>query len=99
MTGGASGVTVTPDGDGKFRVDIKGTSRTTSHTVRATPATADDLGWPGPVAELVRESFEFLLEREPQTSILREFDLEVIGRYFPEYPGEMRRRSRDRQSS
>ena len=95
----AGKVTVTPDGDGKFRVDISGTSRTTSHTVRATPTTAGELGWSGSVEELVRESFDFLLEREPQTSILHEFDLEVIGRYFPEYPREIRRRSRGRQSS
>lgn len=36
-------------------------------------------------ADLVRRSFAFLLEREPPTSILRTFDLPVIGRYFPEY--------------
>ncbi len=35
--------------------------------------------------ELVRKSFEFLLEREPNTSILRTFELSVIQRYFPEY--------------
>lgn len=34
---------------------------------------------------LVKKSFEFLLEREPNTSILRHFDLTVISRYFPEY--------------
>jgi hypothetical protein len=34
---------------------------------------------------LVRRSFEFLLEREPRESILRQFELSVIGRYFPEY--------------
>ena len=34
---------------------------------------------------LVKKSFEFLLEREPNTSILRSFELSVIGRYFPEY--------------
>ncbi len=34
---------------------------------------------------LVEESFRFLLEREPKESILRSFDLTVIGRYFPEY--------------
>jgi hypothetical protein len=34
---------------------------------------------------LVTESFRFLLEREPKESILRSFDLTVIGRYFPEY--------------
>ncbi len=34
---------------------------------------------------LVRESFEFLLERERNTAILREFELLEITRYFPEY--------------
>jgi hypothetical protein len=34
----------------------------------------------------VEASFEFMLEREPRESILREFDLPLIGRYFPEYP-------------
>ncbi|MEZ5397399.1 MAG: hypothetical protein R2724_32110 [Bryobacterales bacterium] len=36
-------------------------------------------------ALLVERSFEFLLEREPNTSILSQFDLSVIQRYFPEY--------------
>jgi len=35
--------------------------------------------------ELVSRSFDFLLAREPNTSILRSFDLAVISRYFPEY--------------
>ncbi len=34
---------------------------------------------------LIEKSFEFLLERESNTSILSRFDLPVIGRYFPEY--------------
>jgi hypothetical protein len=38
------------------------------------------------------QSFRFLLEREPNTAILREFDLPVIGEYFPEYEREMRAR-------
>jgi hypothetical protein len=38
----------------------------------------------------VKRSFEFLLEREPNTSILPEFDLSVIQRYFPEYERTIR---------
>jgi len=34
---------------------------------------------------LIQASFEFLLDREPKESILRQFDLPVISRYFPEY--------------
>jgi hypothetical protein len=37
------------------------------------------------VEDLVRRSFDFLLDREPPTSILRRFDLSVIRSYFPEY--------------
>ena len=43
------------------------------------------------VEDLVRRSFEFLLERERASSILREFDLAVIQRYFPEYDRLFRR--------
>jgi len=35
--------------------------------------------------DLIKKSFEFLLQREPNTSILRSFELSVISRYFPEY--------------
>ena len=42
--------------------------------------------------ELVRQSFLFLLEREPKESILRSFDLTIIGHYFPVYERELRRR-------
>ena len=41
---------------------------------------------------LIAESFRFLLEREPNTSILRTFDLPVIGTYFPEYERDIRKR-------
>jgi len=35
--------------------------------------------------ELIEKSFEFLLDREPNTSILRSFELSIIESYFPEY--------------
>ena len=41
-------------------------------------------------SELVRRSFEFLLQREAPASILRTFDLPLIGRYFPEYESTIR---------
>lgn len=41
--------------------------------------------------ELVAASFAFLLEREPRESILRQFDLPVIERYFPGYEAQIRR--------
>lgn len=35
--------------------------------------------------ELIKRSFEFLLEREPKESILSRFNLRIIKNYFPEY--------------
>lgn len=35
--------------------------------------------------EMVVKAFEFLLEREPKESILREFNIQLITHYFPEY--------------
>jgi hypothetical protein len=51
-----------------------------------------DAGEAALVEDLVRRSFEFLLEREPPESILRRFDLAVIQRYFPEYDRQFKRR-------
>ena len=42
--------------------------------------------------ELIRRSFEFLLEHESKESILARFDLTVISRYFPQYEKEIRKR-------
>ncbi|CUU53727.1 hypothetical protein Ga0074812_101225 [Parafrankia irregularis] len=41
---------------------------------------------------LVRESFGYLLAREPATAILQSFDLSTISRYFPSYLEEIRER-------
>jgi hypothetical protein len=42
--------------------------------------------------ELIRRSFEFLLEHESKESILSRFDLTVISRYFPQYEREIKKR-------
>ena len=40
---------------------------------------------------LVEKTFEFLLAREPKEAILRQFELTVVARYFPEYEMELKR--------
>jgi len=62
---------------------------TTTHRVRVSRAERERFG-DGDVADLVQRSFEFLLAREPSSSILREFDLSTIEQYFPEYAREIR---------
>jgi len=39
--------------------------------------------------ELVRRSFDFLLECEPKESILSSIDLRVITHYFPDYEAKI----------
>jgi hypothetical protein len=84
-------VRVRAEGDGHLAEVTVRDQTTTTHRVRVSRAErekyADD-----DVGDLVRRSFEFLLGREANTSILREFDLSVIERYFPEYAKEIRRR-------
>ena len=73
-----------------FEVTVEARS-TTTHTVSLTADYARQLtGGKASTEALIRRSFEFLLEQEPNTSILRQFDLPVIGRYFPEYERTIR---------
>lgn len=70
---------------GVYQVAVE-SGTTTQHTVTLTPEYWQKLTGGGVPAEaLIQKSFEFLLERESNTSILRSFDLPVIQRYFPEY--------------
>jgi len=71
-----------------YEVTVGGGTPTT-HVVTVPPAYAKRLAGEASVEKLVRASFEFLLEREPNTSILRRFELPVIGQYFPEYEREI----------
>jgi hypothetical protein len=74
--------TATPD---TFLVEVKGRS-TTQHRVDVSPAYLRELGIETqPRPRVLQESFAFLLEREPNTSILTTFDLRDIERYFPEF--------------
>lgn len=71
--------------DSTFEVMVQGSTPTT-HIVTVAPDYATKLtGGRTSTEQLVARSFNFLLEREPNTSILRRFDLPVIARYFPEY--------------
>ena len=64
----------------------------TTHDVSVDRATLDDMAPGVSPEELVRVSFEFLLEREPRQSIMRSFELPIIGRFFGDYRDEMERR-------
>ncbi len=72
--------------DPEFLVTIEEKSSRSEHTV-----TLDDDYYQNLTAgkttkeDLIKKSFEFLLQREPKESILSQFNLRVIKKYFPEY--------------
>jgi len=77
----------------EFQVTVKEGKEESRHRVTLRKADYQKLtaGKASP-EDLVMESFRFLLEREPKESILRSFDLMVIGRYFPKYRREIVKR-------
>lgn len=88
-------IAVTPRPGGGFDVEIRHASGVTRHVVRIPRGFPDEVAWHLGDNQLVRASFEFLLAREPATSILATFSLDIIARYFPDYPSEMRRLASD----
>jgi len=86
-------IACSPVADGwRCRVAIYEDNGSTLHDVTVHRA---DLGRLDPGAvdpeQLVRRSFEFLLEREAKESILADFDLPVISDYYPDYEATLRR--------
>jgi hypothetical protein len=86
-------ISISPLAPRAFRVEVRDGQHETTHQVTV----PDRLGERPELREddlerVVRESFRFLLERERATSILRQFSLSDISRYFPEYPSELERR-------
>jgi len=78
--------------DNTFVVAVKDTTET-KHEVTVEPTYWQELtGGSVSMQTLVERSFEFLLEREPNTSILPAFTLSSINRYFPEYGEEIKKR-------
>lgn len=77
----------------EFEVRVREDGRETTHGVTVPEGLIRELQFPEDDLEgVVRESFRFLLEREPASSILPEFSLDVIPTYFPEYKEELRKR-------
>lgn len=76
----------------EFTVIVTHEGITTEHTVSLDDSYYQKLtGGKITREELIKRSFEFLLKRESNQSILSSFDLKVINRYFSEYEGEISR--------
>jgi hypothetical protein len=88
-----SDLAVTKLGAGSFRVEVSADGVATTHAVTVPVGLAARLGGDGTTDEhLVEESFRYLLERESNTSILKNFSIDQIGHYFPGWPSEIGQR-------
>lgn len=80
---------------GVYRVAVvapKSGEVVSEHTVLVEESFVQLLGWESEsVIDFVRASFQFLLDRETPAEILKEFNVQLITNYFPEYPEEMRK--------
>ena len=77
--------------DNVFVVTVVG-SATTTHEVIVTDQSLTDLVRNNATkTQLLEFSFNFLLDREPNTSILSSFDINVISKYFSDYRDEVKR--------
>ena len=84
-------ISVESSGGTTYRVVVTQGGAETTHDVVVTPEDVARYA-PGATPErLLEASFQFLLQREPASSILSRFALPVIERYFPEYPREISR--------
>jgi hypothetical protein len=86
-------ISITPVAPRVFRVEVHEGQSVTTHQVTVPERLGQTLELrEDDLERVVRESFRFLLEHEPATSILRQFSLSDISRYFPEYPSELESR-------
>ena len=86
-----SSISIKKRNDNVFEVTVAD-SITTTHEVTITDQSLSDLSENNVTKiQLLEFSFRFLLDREPNTSILSSFDINVISRYFSNYKDEVRR--------
>ena len=76
-------------GDDEYEVTVNQGGGATKHRVTMT-AQQQERFCPGRSPEACLEAaFRFLLDREPAQAILGQFDITVIGKYFPEFEAKI----------
>ena len=85
-------IQVQKTGDETYWVKVEAPTMTT-HTVNLKDAYCEKLtDGQVPPETLIERSFEFLLQRESNLTILSRFDLSEIGQYFPQYEQDIVKR-------
>lgn len=68
-----------------YVVTVQDPRGATTHLVTVWPSDVERYAPGAEPEDLLHAAFEFLLEREPPSSILERFELPTIERYFPEF--------------
>ena len=85
----ASEIKITPISKELYKVKVSGKTETI-HSVSITDLDYENFtGGRKPKEQLVLFAFEFLLKREENTSILREFAICNVNKFFPEFEKEV----------
>lgn len=86
-------ITITKLSEEQYEVVVS-MSSTTTHIVTVTDTAHHSLS-AGTMSkeELLKASFDFLVAREPNTSILARFEITDISHYFPDYKSAMQAQS------
>jgi hypothetical protein len=75
-----------------FKVVIQEDSTYSEHLVSMDKDFYSRLSTTAEPEKVVKTCFTFLLEKEPVNQIMKEFDVAVIERYFPEFMRELEKR-------
>jgi len=82
-------IKITPISEEVYRVQVSGRTET-MHSVSMTNLDYERFtGGRKPKEQLILFAFEFLLKREENTSILREFAICNVNEFFPEFEKEV----------
>ena len=82
-------IKITPISEEVYRVQVSGRAET-MHSVSMTNLDYERFtGGRKPKEQLILFAFEFLLKREENTSILREFAICNVNEFFPEFEKEV----------
>ncbi len=73
----------------KYEVCVIDEDSETFHDVTLDKEYYENLDTVTPPKEIIRKSFLFLLKKEKKEDILAQFNLEKIGKYFPEFKKEV----------
>ena len=82
-------IKITPTSEEVYQIQVSGKTETMHFMSMSDLNYERFTGGRKPKEQLVLFSFEFLLKREENTSILREFAISKISEYFPEFEKEV----------